>query len=72
MLGEAGWEDLRAVTAPVTLLRGDRGYVTDADAAQFQERMPAASVLTVPAGHNVQEEIPVDLGRLLREHAGKG
>lgn len=72
VLGEAGWEDLAAVTAPLTLLRGDHGYVTEADAAQFQDRVPTASVLTVPAGHNVQEDVPVDLGRLLRERAGKG
>ena len=72
VLGEAGWEDLAAVAAPITLIRGDRGYVTEADAAQFRERVPAASVVTVPSGHNVQEELPADLGRRLADLAGKG
>lgn len=70
VLGESGWEDLAAVTAPTTLIRGARGYVTEADAANFAARLPAASVLTVPAGHNVQEDIPIELGARLRDLAG--
>jgi pimeloyl-ACP methyl ester carboxylesterase len=72
VLGEAGWEDLAKVAAPITLMRGDRGYVTEADAAQFRERVPAASVITVSSGHNVQEELPAELGRRLADLAGKG
>lgn len=72
VLSATGWDDLAAVTAPVTLVRGDHGYVTDADAAEFQERVPAASLVVVPSGHNVQEEVPVDLGARLRALAGKG
>jgi pimeloyl-ACP methyl ester carboxylesterase len=66
VLGDAGWEDLAAVQAPTTLLRGARGYVTEEDAEEFARRNPAASVTVVPSGHNVQEEIPLELGRLLR------
>ncbi|MFB7893240.1 alpha/beta fold hydrolase [Microbacterium sp. NPDC056044] len=66
VLGESGWEDLAAVTAPTTLIRGERGYVTPDDAAEFARRVPAASVAVVPAGHNVQEEIPLQLGARLR------
>jgi pimeloyl-ACP methyl ester carboxylesterase len=72
VLGDAGWQDLAATTAPTTLIRGDHGYVTETDAADFRKRVPAAVVATVPSGHNVQEEQPVDLGRRLRELAGKG
>lgn len=72
VLGESGWEDLRAVQAPVTLVRGERGYVTDADAEEFARRNPEASVAVVPAGHNVQEEIPVALGERLRTLATRG
>lgn len=64
-LGPAGWEDLAGVTAPITLIRGDQGYVTEADAEDFARRVPTASVVTVPAGHNVQEYIPRDLAALL-------
>ncbi|WP_307785397.1 alpha/beta hydrolase [Microbacterium hibisci] len=66
VLGETGWEDLAGVTAPTTLLRGERGYVTATDAGEFARRVPAASVVVVPSGHNVQEEIPLELGARLR------
>ncbi len=72
VLSAPGWDDLADVTAPVTLIRGERGYVTDADASAFQEHLPAASLVVMPAGHNVQEELPVELGRHLRDLAGKG
>lgn len=72
VLGESGWEDLAEVTGPITLIRGDHGYVTEADAAEFARRVPQASVEIVPSGHNVQEELPVDLGRRLRAQTGKG
>jgi pimeloyl-ACP methyl ester carboxylesterase len=71
VLGEAGWEDLATVAAPMTLIRGDRGYVTEEDAAEFLRRVPEASVVTVPSGHNVQEEIPLELGGRLRTLAGE-
>jgi pimeloyl-ACP methyl ester carboxylesterase len=70
VLSETGWDDLDAVSAPITLIRGDHGYVTEADAGEFTRRVPAASLYVVPTGHNVQEEIPADLGRLLRGIAG--
>lgn len=66
VLGESGWDDLAAVAAPTTLIRGERGYVTDADAEEFARRNAEASVVTVSAGHNVQEDIPLELGGRLR------
>ncbi|WP_404431973.1 alpha/beta hydrolase [Microbacterium lacus] len=71
VLGESGWQDLAGVAAPLTLIRGDHGYVTEADAEAFAARLPEASVVVVPTGHNVQEEIPLPLGEMLRERAGK-
>lgn len=71
VLGESGWQDLAGVTVPLTLIRGDHGYVTEADAAAFAEHLPEASVIVVPTGHNVQEEIPLPLGTMLRERVGK-
>ena len=62
VLSESGWTDLAAVRAPLTLVRGTRGYVADEDVVTFRERVPAASVVEVDSGHNVQEELPVDLG----------
>lgn len=68
VLADSGWADLAAVKAPVTLIRGDHGYVTDAEADDFSRRVPGATVVVVPSGHNVQEELPVRLGSLLAEH----
>lgn len=72
VISATGWDDLASVTAPIRLIRGNRGYVTDRNAGEFHERVPAASVTVVPSGHNVQEEVPVELGRLLRVLSGKG
>ena len=72
VLAGSGWTDLASVRAPLTLVRGTRGYVEDEDVVTFRERVPAASVIEVDSGHNVQEELPVDLGALVREIAGKG
>ncbi|WJL95174.1 alpha/beta hydrolase [Microbacterium sp. ET2] len=71
VLGEAGWEDLAAVRAPLELIRGERGYVTNADVDVFRERVPAASVLTLAGGHNLQEDAPVALASEVRRVAGK-
>lgn len=71
VLSESGWSDLARISAPVTLVRGTRGYVTDADVQVLRERVPGASVVEVVSGHNVQEELPVELGRLVAALARK-
>lgn len=63
------WEDLVAIDAPITLIRGDRGFVSGAGTEEFIERLPGASITTVSAGHNVQEDTPTELGRLVRQIA---
>lgn len=72
VISETGWDDLAAVSAPILMIRGGHGYVTEANAEEFRMRVPAASLEVVPSGHNVQEEIPVELGARLRALAGKG
>lgn len=64
-LSASGWDDLDAVGVPITLIRGDRGFVTPGDAEEFSRRVPTASVVVVASGHNVQEELPVELARLV-------
>ncbi|QRY41636.1 alpha/beta hydrolase [Microbacterium hominis] len=68
-LTASGWDDLAAVAAPITLVRGTRGFVTPADADEFRRRLPAASVVDIVSGHNVQEEQPVELARLIAQVA---
>ncbi|WDH79885.1 alpha/beta hydrolase [Microbacterium esteraromaticum] len=58
------WQDLVAVPAPVSLVRGTRGFLRDADVTEFSRRLPAATVVTVDAGHNVQETSPASLADL--------
>ncbi len=70
-LGESGWEDLARVTAPVTLIRGANGYVTQEDADEFARRAPGASAESMAGGHNLQEDSPTGLGRRIAEIAAE-
>jgi pimeloyl-ACP methyl ester carboxylesterase len=71
VLSRTGWDDLVAVSAPVLLIRGALGYVSEADAEEFAQKHSGASVVVVPAHHNVHEEIPVELAALLRDELGR-
>lgn len=71
VLMAASWGDFEAASVPLTLVRGARGYVTEADAAEFARRLPDATVVTLPAGHNVQEELPRELGLLVADAASR-
>lgn len=71
-LHETGWDDLAAVSAPVTLVRAERGFVSAADAEQFQRRLPDARVVVLDATHNVQETAPQGLAALLAAAAAGG
>lgn len=65
VLHETGWDDLSEVRTPITLVRAARGFVSETDAADFQQRVPAARVVTLDATHNVQETAPVELAGLI-------
>jgi len=62
------WDDLGAITVPVTLARGgDSPVVDDADVAELRRRLPQAKVVVVPgAGHSIQGDKPVELAGLIR------
>ncbi len=64
-LHETGWDDLAAVSAPITLVRAARGFVSEADAAEFHQRVPEARLVVLDATHNVQETAPVALAALI-------
>lgn len=65
VLHETGWDDLSGVRAPLTLVRAERGFVSEEDAAELQRRVPAAHLVTLDATHNVQETAPVALAALI-------
>jgi pimeloyl-ACP methyl ester carboxylesterase len=72
VLSAAGWDDLAAVTAPVTLVTGTRGFLTQADREDFRRRLPAARHVELDSAHNVQEERPVELAAAVRAaHDGR-
>ncbi|MFD5215835.1 alpha/beta fold hydrolase [Microbacterium sp. NPDC058345] len=61
------WQDLTVVDAPITLIRGAKGFLQDSDVSAFEQRLPAASVVTVAAGHNVQETAPESIASLITD-----
>lgn len=64
------WDDLGSLSVPLLLVRGDRGYVSQALARGFLERLPSATVVTVPARHAVQTQAPRELASVLRRWTG--
>lgn len=72
ILSADGWSDVEGVRAPLDLVRAERGFVTDADAAEFATHAPGAHIWTMPTGHNVQEDAPVLLAQRLRTHGATG
>lgn len=65
LLHETGWDDLSAVSAPITLVRAALGFVSESDAAELQRRVPSARLVVLDATHNVQETAPVALASLI-------
>lgn len=61
------WSTLEGLTVPVLLVRGTRGYLTDELVDEFVGRAPAATCVTIDAGHNVQEDRPVELARAIAD-----
>lgn len=66
-LKETSWDDFAGVSVPITLVRATRGFVAEADAVEFQRRLPNTRVTTTDATHNVQETAPAELAELIRE-----
>nr|WP_105566076.1 alpha/beta hydrolase [Microbacterium halophytorum] len=67
---EDGWRSLEATTAPITLVRGTRGFVDDDAAARFAARLPSSRTISLDAPHNVQEVAPRDLAAIIRKAIG--
>lgn len=59
------WPALEAVQAPVLLVHGTRGFLRAEVVAELPERIPGATTVAIDAGHNVQEDAPVELAAAL-------
>ena len=46
---------------PVVLVRATCGFLSDEVVAEFLDRVRTSTLVTIDAGHNVQEEAPVAL-----------
>ncbi len=55
------WPALEGYDNPVLLVRGARGFLSDDVVEELMARVPAATLATIDAGHNVQEDAPVEL-----------
>jgi pimeloyl-ACP methyl ester carboxylesterase len=66
-LGDLGglWPSLEAFPGPVTLVRAGRGFVSDDQVVELRRRAPAAEIVTLDTGHNVQEDDPVALAAVI-------
>ena len=69
ILGAHGWDDLAAVTAPITLVRATHGFVSDDAEHEFRTRVPGARILHLAGSHNLQETAPADLAGIIRAAA---
>lgn len=72
VLASTGWDDLAGMRAPLTLVRGERGFVTVPDAEELARRVPGAEVRTLATGHNAQEEDPAGLAAVIRSIVESG
>ncbi|WOQ68738.1 alpha/beta hydrolase [Microbacterium limosum] len=69
VVSAAGWEDLAAVSCPITLIRAASGFVSEKDAAEFTRRLPRSRVITVAGPHNLQEAAPEELAGIVGDIA---
>jgi len=64
------WADARAIAhrdIPITLIRGTSGMITDDLEREWLEYFPASTVISLEAGHNVQEHNPKKLAAVLAQ-----
>ncbi|WP_336628999.1 MULTISPECIES: alpha/beta fold hydrolase [unclassified Microbacterium] len=66
ILGEHGWSDLGAATAPIALVRASHGFVSEDAETEFRTRVPSAQVLHLDGSHNLQETAPAALADIIR------
>lgn len=64
---DAPWHTIETLAQPITLVRGEQGIVPVEAADELLRHDAATRVFTLPAGHNVQEELPLELAAIIRE-----
>ena len=64
--GEALWPVLGMLDIPILLVHGSRGILNTETLEDFAQRMPAAAMVQIDAGHNVQRDAPAELAAVIR------
>ncbi|MFT4123321.1 MAG: alpha/beta hydrolase [Microbacteriaceae bacterium] len=65
------WAPLERAEGDVLLIAAENGFVPAPAVEEFLRRVPRASVVRVPGGHNVQEERPGELAAILIERRAR-
>lgn len=59
------WPALERSAVPTLLVRATDGFLPPPVVQEFRERVPRAEVVEVPSGHNVQEQLPLELSAII-------
>lgn len=65
------WPVLEEATAPVLLVRGTSGYLSQEVVDDFRRRVPKAEIAELATGHNVHEQDPAGLAALIAEWSAR-
>lgn len=55
---DARWSDWRQIQAPTMIVRGERGDLSEEEAAEMARALPTATLVTLPGGHDVHLDEP--------------
>jgi pimeloyl-ACP methyl ester carboxylesterase len=55
---DARWDEWRRIQAPTLIVRGERGDLSEEEAVEMAQALPAAELVTLPGGHDVHLDEP--------------
>ena len=55
---DARWDEWRQIQAPTLIVRGERGDLSQEEAAEMARALPTAKLVTLPGGHDVHLDEP--------------
>jgi pimeloyl-ACP methyl ester carboxylesterase len=55
---DARWDEWRRIQTPALIVRGERGDLSEEEAAEMARAVPSAEVVTLPGGHDVHLDEP--------------
>jgi pimeloyl-ACP methyl ester carboxylesterase len=61
------WPAFDALSLPIMVVRGSRGFLDDDDIAELKSHQPHMIVSVIESGHNVQEDDPIALALVLSD-----